>query len=182
MRQARPGDLEAIGAVHAATMLASLQAAHAQAHQGAPLPAADAARVSANALADGWRQAVAQPPSAGHRVLVSTLGEQVVGLAALAPTTSTSPEQEGTGTTRVLELVALGVLPACQRQGHGSRLLAATADHARDHGAQVLVAWALRGDESLTRFLQSLGMRPTGAHRGLPVGLGLAEDCWAAAL
>lgn len=182
MRPAMAEDLEAIGSVQATTMLASLQVAHAQAHQGVPLPQADAARVSALMLADGWRQAVAQPPSPAHRVLVATLGEQVVGLAALAPTTSAPPDQHDPGPTRALEVVSLGVLPDFQRQGHGSRLLAATVDHAREHGAQALVVWALRGEESLTRFLESLGLRPTGAHRDLPVGQGLAEDCWAASL
>ena len=43
-------------------------------------------------------------------------------------------------------------------------------------------AWAVRGDESISRLLTSVGMAPTGAHRVLGVGEGITEDCWAASL
>jgi len=55
-------------------------------------------------------------------------------------------------------------------------------DLARQDGARALVAWAVRGDESVSRLLTSVGMAPTGAHRVLGVGEGITEDCWAASL
>ena len=55
-------------------------------------------------------------------------------------------------------------------------------DLARDDGAAMLTVWAVRGDESLARLLAGAGLEPTGSHRALPVGDGITEDCWAAAL
>ena len=46
VREATGDDLEAIGRVHAASMLASLRAAHASAHDGAPLPAGVVAMIA----------------------------------------------------------------------------------------------------------------------------------------
>ena len=107
----------------------------------------------------------------------------VVGLLGLAPTQSMDAEGHvDEAGVQAVEVTALGVAPADQRQGHGSRLLAAAVDMARQDGARALVAWAVRGDESVSRLLASVGMAPTGAHRVLGVGDGIAEDCWAASL
>ena len=72
--------------------------------------------------------------------------------------------------------------PERQRRGHGSRLLAAATDRARAQGADVLLVWAVRGDESLTGFLRGAGLKRTESFRRLPVGQGVIEDCWAAVL
>lgn len=178
VRRARSADLEDMGRVHAQSMLASLQAG-----LGGALPLEVRQAVSATELSRGWTTAVASPPSPKHHVLVATQAEKVVGLAALAP----SWQVDATGEAlpdgdKAAEVTAMGVLPAHQRQGHGSRLLAACADHARADGAKVLVVWAVRGDESWSRTLTAAGLAPTGAHRLLPVGAGVTEDCWAAAL
>ena len=45
-----------------------------------------------------------------------------------------------------------------------------------------MVVWAVRGDESLEGLLTAAGMERTGSWRELPVGQGVVEDCWAAAL
>lgn len=194
VRPAVPGDLEAIGAVHAAAMLASLERAHSTAHGGAPLPAGVAAMIAAPVLAAGWEGAVLSPPSSDHAVLVATEDGDVVGLLGLAPTSGTvSPDSPGPGepdnegvddadAQRGVEITALGVAPDHQRRGHGSRLLAAASDLARDASAEVALVWAVSGDPSLEHFLATVGMSRTGSRRELPVGLGVVEECWAAAL
>lgn len=183
VRPARDEDLPAIGAIHAVTMQASLEAAHDSAH-GAPLPESVRAMISAPVITAGWQEAVTSPPSPGHHVLVATQDDQVVGLLGLAPTQSVAAPEGGADAPALKagEVTALGVGPDHQLRGHGSRLLAAAVDLARQDGAQVLVAWSVRGDESLTRLFQAVGMAPTGAQRELPVGQGVVEECWAASL
>ena len=188
VRPARVEDLAAIGRVQAATMLASLQAGHAAEH-GAPLPEGVRAMIAAPVIAAGWETAVAEPPSPQHHVLVATTAgseaeeRTVVGLLGLAPTQSMDAEGHvDEAGVQAVEVTALGVAPADQRRGHGSRLLAAAVDLAHQNGARALVAWAVRGDESVSRLLASVGMAPTGAHRVLGVGDGITEDCWAASL
>ena len=222
VREARAEDLEAVGAVHAAAMTASLDAAHRTVHD-VGVPEDVRAVVSAPVLTAGWRDAVCAPPSPAHHVLVATQDGGVVGLAALAPLpdvrqggaagvdgagtpssvdgvdlgatgadrpTSTGPTSAdratagpaGAGPVRAAELTALAVSPDHQRAGHGSRLLAAAVDLARVDGAGVLLVWAVRGDESLTRLLAGAGLVPTGASRSLPVGRGVTEACWGASI
>ena len=188
VRPARVEDLTAIGQVQAATMLASLEAGHTAEHS-APLPQGVRAMIAAPVIAAGWEAAVTEPPSPEHHVLVATTAQAdavsrtVVGLLGLAPTQSMDAEgQVDEAGVQAVEVTALGVEPASQRRGHGSRLLAAAVDLARQDGARALVAWAVRGDESISRILTSVGMAPTGAHRVLGVGEGITEDCWAASL
>lgn len=222
VRPAREADLEALGAVHAAVMRASLDTAHRATH-GRPVPPELLALIDPQVLAAGWHDAVAAPPSPAHQVLVAVEAGQVVGLVALAPTQGRAVEvdadgqpvrsdaEAGTGArdaaadtwaadeagaheaadTRVrdaaadeagVEIVALGVAPSRQRAGHGSRLLAAATDTARQAGATTLLVWAVRGDDSLASLLTAAGLERTRSHRELPVGDGVTEDCWAAAL
>ena len=131
VRPARAEDLTAIGQVQAATMLASLEAGHTAEHS-APLPAGVRAMIAAPVIAAGWETAVAAPPSPEHHVLVATTAQAdaasrtVVGLLGLAPTQSMDAEGHvDEAGVQAVEVTALGVEPASQRRGHGSRLLAA---------------------------------------------------------
>lgn len=85
MREARAEDLEAVGAVHAAAMTASLDAAHRTAHD-VGVPEGVRAAVSAPVLTAGWRDAVCAPPSPAHHVLVATQDGEVVGRERLPST------------------------------------------------------------------------------------------------
>ena len=132
-------------------MLASLEAGHTAEH-GAPLPEGVRAMIASPVIAAGWEAAVAEPPSPEHHVLVATTAQAeaasrtVVGLLGLAPTQSMDAEgQVDEAGVQAVEVTALGVEPASQRRGHGSRLLAAAVDLARQDGARALVAWAVRG-------------------------------------
>ena len=167
VRPARVEDLEAMGIAHAGAMLSTLQAGSSQ-----ELPVSVSAMITPAVLASGWQEAVTNPPSPNHHVLVATQAGAVVGLAALAP------DSDGDG-----EITALAVHPAYQRHGHGSRLLAACADLAKQNKMANISMWVIRGDESYVRLLTSAGLAPmAGAQRKLSVGQDVSEVCWGASL
>lgn len=111
------------------------------------------------AMTARWTAAVEAAPSPAHRVLVALDGPRVVGLATSVPTPDGG-----------VEVAALEVDPDAQRAGHGSRLLAACVDLAREDGAQWLVTWVLDGDAAREQFLGGAGLGPDGAQRTLATG------------
>jgi len=137
----------------AGVQLAAWRSAHAERLAGA------LEQLDESAFEPGWSEAITEPPGPGHRVLVACAGARVVGFAAVRPV------GEGTG-----ELVALEVLPAEQRSGHGSRLLSAAVDSLRQDGAEALTAWVLDGDTAREQFLAGAGLGPDGRVRELATG------------
>ena len=113
-----------------------------------------------------WARAVIAPPGPGHRLLVATHGGDVVGFGALAPSADADAEPGE------VEIVAWEVDPEHRGHGHGSRLLAALADHARSIRANTLVAWISPEDESRRFVLREAGFQPDGAHRAVRLGDG----------
>src|SRR5665647_3574819 len=69
-----------------------------------------------------------------------------------------------------VEVLALEVDPDHQRGGHGSRLLTACVDLARQEGARYLATGVLEGDEVRERFLAASGLGPDGGRRQLAIG------------
>ena len=67
-----------------------------------------------------------------------------------APPTSSQPDDPEPGTT--VAVAPLLVDPRWGRRGHGSRLLAATVDHARADGMTRAIAWIPEADNDLSRF------------------------------
>ncbi|MDD9206040.1 GNAT family N-acetyltransferase [Georgenia sp. 10Sc9-8] len=195
VRPALPEDAATIGDLHARTLRATLAAG-----TGAELPAEVRDAVDGAALARSWRTAITSPPSDAHRVLSACAGPSVVGFAAIAPAevpvpvapataegaAAPAPEEQDepappAGT--VGEILALEVPAAHARSGHGSRLLAACVDLLREQGATRAQTWAVRDDESRTRFLSSAGFAPVGVRRSLDVGgAEVVEICWYAEL
>jgi GNAT superfamily N-acetyltransferase len=129
------------------------------------LPLAVLAGLDPAAMAPGWQEAAASPPSPRHRLLVAVEGGQVTGFAASAPA-----EDDDLDAGEVTEVLALHVDPAAGRRGHGSRLLAATVDLAREDGVGAAVSWVLAGDRVTRHFLQAAGWAPDGATRDLDMG------------
>lgn len=128
------------------------------------LPAEILEAMDPSDLAMVWASGILNPPTRGHRLLVAVEGSDVVGYAALGP--SQDPDAEaGSG-----ELLALEVDPGRQRQGHGSRLLAAAVEHARAGGLDTVLVWCPLADEPRRAFLQSAGWTPDSAYRDLAVG------------
>ncbi|QXJ26897.1 GNAT family N-acetyltransferase [Actinomadura graeca] len=133
------------------------------------LPAGVLDRVTgAEALAawrQRWAEAAASPPSPRHRLLVAVAADLVVGFAAHGPAEDADLDPAVTA-----ELVALLVDPLHGRAGHGSRLLAASADLLREDGFATLITWAFEDDEVMRTFLGSAGWAPDGTARTLDMG------------
>lgn len=170
VRAARSGDAEALGSVHAR--------AWAQAYAGLLPDGPLAARPEQ--LAQAWHDAVTDPPSPQHRVLVATEGADVVGFAAVGPGAD-ADAVEGEDA----ELVVLLVDPDRQRRGHASRLLSACADTLRERGFQRLRGWVPEADAARAAFLATSGFGLDGAARVLDAGdtrTPVREVRWSAAL
>jgi GNAT superfamily N-acetyltransferase len=134
-----------------------------------------------------WREAITNPPTSRHRVLVafdeapvsdpaasatsaeatgSTAGGRVItGFASAGPATD-ADRWPGTDA----ELYELRILPDRTRQGHGGRLLHAVADTLVEGGFHTACTWALESDTALRGFLESSGWAPDGARAELDVG------------
>lgn len=126
------------------------------------LPATAMAALTADAIAERWSAAVADPPSDRHWVLVALQGADVVGFAACGP--ADDPDLDP---TTVSELAALHIRPDATGAGHGSRLLAAAVDHLRPEHVKHLVTWVFTADDALRRFLTETGWDADGATRTL---------------
>jgi GNAT superfamily N-acetyltransferase len=125
-------------------------------------------------LAHRWRTSLEAPPSPRHRVLVAVeQAEQayLVGFAASGEIdeTALAPEEDRATVIRadVAAVTDLLVEPRWSRRGHGSRLLAASADHWRQDGFTTALAWAFAQDTVYQRFLGAAGWQPDGAARAL---------------
>ena len=121
-------------------------------------------RLDPRDLAMVWAGAILNPPTPGHRLLVAVEDPDVVGYVAIGPS------QDPDATPATGELLALEVDPDRQREGHGSRLLAAAVDHARAGGLDTLQVWCALDDEPRRAFLQSAGWAPDSAYRDVAVG------------
>lgn len=129
------------------------------------------------AVREQWSRAITAPPSPDHHVLVACAGARVIGFAASVPV------PEG------VEIVALEVDPDHERSGHGSRLLAACVDIARDSGADHVQTWVLDGDTPREQFLSGAGLGADGGRRELGLGVtpegltqAVTEHRWVAAV
>jgi GNAT superfamily N-acetyltransferase len=132
-----------------------------------------------------WRDAIAEPPSASHRVLVAVeqrdspgSGPQsayVVGFAASGPAdeAALAPGEDHTVLDKELQGAAaitdLLVEPRWGRRGHGSRLLAASADLWQSDGFTTALAWTFADDRVTGGFLEASGWAPDGVSRSLDV-------------
>lgn len=159
VRPAVPGDEDELARVQ----LAAWRGSHATLLGEEVLAALEPA-----ALASRWRAAIETPPGPRYRVLVALAGPEVVGLASVAPIAGDEPAGG--------EILALEVLPAARRAGHGSRLLAAAVDLLREDGATWVRTWVLGADTAREAFLASAGLGPDGVQRVLAQGVGTARD------
>ena len=125
-------------------------------------------------LARGWHEAIGEPPSARHRVLIAVeQGDSsawVVGFAASGPADeqALAPGEPELGDD-VAAITELLIEPRWNRRGHGSRLLAAVVDLWREDGFATAVAWAYEQDKPMQKFLASAGWETDGAGRALDV-------------
>lgn len=190
VRTAGVPDAEAIGRVQSAAWTERFAGA---------VPPRVLAAFAPDALADAWRDSMraaralqeeggpAAPTTGGTaprgQVLVACAGTEVVGFAALGP--CTDPDASDADA----ELLVIAVHPGARRGGHGSRLLNAVADVAREGGYDALACWVVDVPAAAAdagAFLQSAGFARDGAHRDRIVGPSdddvLRERRWVAAL
>lgn len=156
VRLALPSDCDLIARIQATAMRQSYAAL---------LPPEAAEIFDEPAAVAGWRYAVEAPPTPRHRVFVAIGAPGVVGFAASAPGSDDDLDGAIDG-----ELLALHVSPQHLRAGHGSRLMAAVVDHARDDGFTRLVCWVFAADDPLRLFMAANGWAADGSTRDLDVG------------
>jgi GNAT superfamily N-acetyltransferase len=122
-----------------------------------------------------WRDAIGEPPTPRHRVLVAVeqaATDYLVGFAAAGPADEEARapgEQAGALDAGVAAVTDLLVEPRWGRRGHGSRLLAALVDLWRSDGFDTAVAWAYQDDPASQKFFAAAGWAPDGAARALDV-------------
>lgn len=128
-----------------------------------------------------WRDAIAEPPTPEHRVLVAVEQQEspgagptsayVVGFAASGPAddTALAPDEDHTALEKAAAITDVLVEPRWGRRGHGSRLLAASVDLWRTDGFTTALAWTFAEDGVTRRFLESSGWAPDGVSRSLDV-------------
>jgi len=159
VRPARPGDEAAVARIQVDSWVAAL---------GERLGPRRHTAFDQQAIEDGWRTAITSPPTADHRVYVATQEGEVAGFVAVA-----GPK----------DIIALEVAPDRRRRGHGSRLLAAAADHLRDAGGTRMRLWALEKDRVRAEFLRGAGFAEAGMRRELDgPGILIPEVLWHSAL
>lgn len=151
VRPARPTDVAEIARIQLLTWRT--------AYTGV-VPAHVLDRLTAGEMAAPWAVAVTSPPSPQHHVLIALEQDQPVGFAALGPADDDGHDPATTGLVSTLL-----VEPRWGRRGHGSRLLAATADLLRAGGASTMVTWVFDRDLASRSFYTSAGWAPDGSAR-----------------
>lgn len=126
-------------------------------------------------MTNRWQEAISNPPSERHRVLVAieqAARAELVGFVAAGPADEQaaapdeSPPLDPATTAAITDLL---VSPRWSRRGHGSRLLAAVTDVWREDGFTTAVAWVYADDPATRSFLTSAGWEPDGHQRALDV-------------
>lgn len=132
------------------------------------LPAAVLESLTVEAATPVWTSAITSAPSPQHHLLVAMEQQWVVGFVALGPSGADEPDLPGPA----VALAPMLVEPRWGRRGHGSRLLAAAIDHARQDGFTLAIAWIPEADKASADFLTSAGWAPSGHVRALDTGTG----------
>ncbi len=161
MRAARPGDVPEIARVQVDTWRTAYRKF---------LPATVLDALTPDRARAAWDAAVTSPPTPAHRVLVATETDRLVGFVALGPS---EEDDAAPGEAAVLALL---VEPRWGRRGHGSRLLAAAADHLRADRTTRVVAWVPDADQASGRFYASAGWERDGAARTLEADGGTVRE------
>jgi len=151
------------------------------------VPSAVLDRLVADEVVERWAATIQAPPTPGHHVLVARERETIVGMVAFGPAetddATVQPGSQGlppgeSEDAATGEIATLLVEPRWGRRGHGSRLLAATVDMAREDGVANLITWVPENDRSARSFFGSAGWAEAGWIRTLDAdGTPLREIC-----
>lgn len=160
VRPARSDDAEAIWQIQQAVLAEDFAAALA-----GGLPPEVARQMRELDGTDTWAHAISAPPP-GAALMVATRAGRVVGYGTLTPLA----EPYRASDAQIDAEITLDVRPVDQRQGHGSRLLAALMDAAAANGMHAVMTWSVAGEAARTRFFPATGFAPLGIRRELEVG------------
>jgi len=178
VRAAREGDADEIGRIQVQTWRTGY---------GAILPDSVLESLTPELAAAAWRDAVLEPPTPRHHVLVAQEQTWTVGFAGFGPAADMVTDEPPTGDADpaedtapaedavpegTIEISPLLVEPRWGRRGHGSRLLAAVVDHARADGMQRAIVWIPEADTVSREFYLSAGWAADGLVRALDTGAG----------
>jgi GNAT superfamily N-acetyltransferase len=153
VRPARAGDLAAVADVQVRTW---------QAAYTALLPPHALDQLTTAQAEREWAQALSNPPTPRHHLLVAVEDDRVVGLIATGPA-----QDEDLDPRPVAEVLVVAVVPESTGRGHGSRLLAAAIDQLRTEGSETAVTWLFEADGAMQAFLESAGWALDGSARDL---------------
>lgn len=151
IRRARPGDAAAIAAVH-------VEAWH-EAYTGL-MPARMLSAFSVAERTRRWHRILTAPdPSLESAVFVAVAREPgIVGFGSCGR----QPVADLVAGGFAGEFSALYLLPACQRQGVGRRLMALMAQDLLAREVRGSALWVLRDNEPARRFYEALGAKIVG--------------------
>lgn len=153
VRTATSGDVPAIADIH----VSSWRAAYAG------LLPPDYLSGSVDRHERGWGRGVADTdPRAALLVVVD--GDDVVGFAYVGP----SRDDDADDTTA--ELYAIYLHPTRWRRGLGRALHEGAVGLLTERGWSRVTLWVSRGDARARRFAESVGWRPDGVSRKVPLG------------
>jgi ribosomal protein S18 acetylase RimI-like enzyme len=146
VRDARPGDAEAIARVHVRTW----QGAYRHVFSDEALDS-----ITIEGRVEGWRRMITEPRPRSH-VLVAEDGAGVQGFASGGPA-----DDDGS----LGELYAIYVLPEAWGAGHGRALIAESVERLRADGFPEAILWVLEDNPRTRRFYELAGWRLDGEPR-----------------
>ena len=145
-----------------AAAIAAVQVAAWRETYAGLLPADVLDSMDAEQFAAQWARSLEKPADARNRVLVALERNDVRAFAVTGP--CADPDADPITDGEIAELV----VPSDVRgQGHGSRLLQASADTLRQDRFTRAVMWLRADDDATRRFLTEAGWAPDQAHREL---------------
>lgn len=121
-----------------------------------------AAALDVDQVAEVWRESLTTPRDARNRVLVALERNTIRGFAVTSPAADPDCDPVADG-----ELAELCVPPEARGQGHGSRLLQASAETLAADRFTRAVTWLAATDDARRTFLAEAGWASDGAHREL---------------
>lgn len=137
-------------------------------------------QIDAITMAESWRQAIANPPSAKHHLFSAVDTQNLYGFAALAPASpitvtyeaednDTAPENPLVNQGADAEIVAFEIAD-WEDISHASRLLNALADVLAKTGGNRIQLWIAKDDTKRQNFFQEAGFAPAGIRQKFQIG------------
>ena len=162
VREAVPGDAEAIGRVRHA----SWQVAYS-----GLMPADYLAGLDVDGFVLGARRMLDHAGADGVTVYVAELGGDVCGFASVGPTRDDDEDRAAVG-----ELYAIYLDPVVWRNGVGQHLQVVALDRLRAEGYLEATLWVLATNNSSRAFYERTGWHADGSTSGYTAGAAVLDE------